>query len=360
MRTIRVLLCALPFVFSAIILNAKTEEVKTKVYEKNYTVNENTTLELHNIYGKIDVQNWEKNEVYIKVTIKVTGDKIKDAQELFDRTKINFTDSTDLVRVVTEFEKSSFFDFLENISDNDFEIDYDVSAPVYLKLNLHQKYGDIHVNEVHGYSEFYVKYGDLFAKNLFCPTEKPLSSVNIKYGNAEIQNTQKLIFNTKYSNIKLQNAIGIVAISKYSNYKIESITAAVCDSKYDTYDIQNIQNIKYTGKYVTLKIDTLQKALEASMGFGSIDVKHLLKSVNNVTVAGSYTDIKLKVSKDMKYQLTAAMDYSDFSEPNGFTTTTHNVDNNHESVIGYCGDSGSTNQFTFTCKYGDLKIKTFE
>lgn len=359
MKTFKILLCLIPLVFSVVFVHAKTDEVKTKVYEKTYPVNEKTTMELHNIYGKIDVQNWEKDEVYIKVTIKVTGEKLKDADELFKRTKINFTDSTDLVRVVTKFEKSSFFDFLETLSNDDFEIDYDVSAPVYLKLNLHQKYGDIHVNEVHGYSDFFVKYGNLYAKNLFCPIEKPLSSVNVKYGNAEIQNTKKLVINSKYSNITLKNAIGIVAISKYSNYKITDITAVVSESKYDTYEIQNIKSLQYTGKYVTVKIDTLSKSMTADIGFGSLNVKHLLKTVNKVTVASDYTDVKLKIEKDMDFHLTADLKNADFSEPAGFNTIVKNVDDNKLNVSGYCGNANSTNQFTFTGSYGDLKIKLF-
>lgn len=360
MKTIKMLLCIMPFVFSTIILNAETDKIKTKVYEKNYSVNENTLLELQNIYGNIDIQNWEKNEVHIKITIKVSGDNIQDAEKWFEKTKINFTDSTDKISVVTSFEKSSFLDFLETVSDNEFEINYDVSAPVYLKLNVSQKYGNIHVNEVHGYSQFFVKYGDLYAKNLYCPTDKPLSSVDVKYGNVEIQNTKKLIFNSKYSNIKLQNAIGIVTISKYSNYKIATITAAVCNAKYDTYDIQNIKNIQYTGKYITLKIDTLRQALETDLKYGSLDVKYLLNTVKKISVIVSYTDINLNLSKNMDYQLSVIADYMDFSEPVGFITTTHIENDNSLNITGYCGKANSSNQFSFICKYGDLRIKLFD
>ena len=362
MRTKKILLIVLAVSFSVLSFS-RTKEVQeaTKEYNKTAQVNEQTTLEIHNKYGKIDVKNWEKNEVQIHVTVKVTGSKIKDAQSYFDRTHIVFKDSVNLVYAKTVIDKEkSFFKWFEQTEKGSFEVNYEVYAPVYLKLNLHNKYGNIFLNEVHGYTQIFLKYGNLNANNLFFPAEKPLSTINIKYGNATISNGKKLVLNTKYSNVEIQKATALIAISKYCNYKIKTVLFAVCNSKYDTYKIENIKSLKFTGGYETLKIDTLSLKLNLDLDYGSVSVAHLLPTTKSVTIESDYTDIKLKVSREMNFTLDGDFDYADFSSPYGFSTFESKIDNQQSKIKGFCGQKNAGSHFSFNCDYGDVKIKNFD
>ncbi len=362
MNTKKFLFIVLTVLFSTLGFagNSKIQEV-TKDTIRLFPVNEQTTLEIHNRYGKIDIKNWEKNEVRIHVTIKVSGDKVEDAQSYFDRTHIIFRDSVNLVRVQTIIDKEkSFFHFFEQMEKGSFEVNYEIYAPVYMKLNLHNKYGDIFLNEVHGYTQIFLKYGNLSAKNLFFPAGKPLSIINIKYGNAEIANGKKLVLNTKYSNVKIEHATALIAISKYSGYKIQSVLAAVCNSKYDTYKIGNIKSLKFSGKYETIKIDTLSRNLKLDLEYGSISIAYLLPTTKEVTIQASYTDIKLKVARKMDFTLDGDFNYTGFSPPYDFSIFSSKVDNQHSIIKGFCGNRNSSQHFSFICQYGDIKIKNFD
>ncbi|RKX17711.1 MAG: hypothetical protein DRP35_10465 [Candidatus Zixiibacteriota bacterium] len=362
MKTKKILLIVLAVSFSVLSFS-RTEEKKevTKEYDKTAQVNKQTTLEIHNKYGKIDVKNWEKNEVQIHVTVKVTGNKIKDAQSYFDRTHIVFKDSVGLVYAKTTIDKEkSFFNWFEQIEKGSFEVNYEIFAPVYIKLNLHNKYGDIFLNEVHGYTQIFLKYGSLNANNLFFPAEKPLSTINIKYGNATIDNGRKLVLNTKYSNIEIQKVTALIAISKYCNYKIRTVSFAVCDSKYDNYKIANIKSLKFTGAYETLKIDTLSFGLNLDMDYGSATVLHLLSTTKSVAVESDYTNIKLNVSRKMSFTLDGNFDYTDFSSPYGFSTFWTKIDDQQTKTKGFCGQKDAESHFSFDCDYGDVKIKNFD
>ncbi len=365
MKTKKFLLITLSVLFISIVYSrTKDEPEVTKEYHKNFAVNEQTTMEIHNKYGKITVKNWAKNEVQIDVTVKVTGNKVKEAQKYFDQIHIIFKDSTNWIYAKTDIDKikdvNFKFFYIETSGKGGFEINYEIHAPVYLKLNLHNKYGDIFLNEVHGYSQIFLKYGNLSAKNLFFPSEKPVSTINISYGNADVINGKRLTFNVKYSNVSVQNCLALIAISKYSNFKLQKVLAANCDSKYDTYKINRIGILKFTGKYETLKIDTLTKKLDLELSYGSLSVQHLLPSVIGVKTETEYAGVKINVSKEMNFSFDASISYGDYSFPENCEVSVKVNDYTSSKVSGWCGDKNAGSYFQFESQYGDVKIRNFD
>ena len=76
------LFLVLLFVLSAGLVKA---DDFTKKYEKTFKVNAESTLEIYNKYGDVHIDNWEKDEVAIFVTITIKNASEKKANNAFEK-----------------------------------------------------------------------------------------------------------------------------------------------------------------------------------------------------------------------------------------------------------------------------------
>ena len=60
------------------LINAQDNQFK-KNYDKVYDVNENTSLEINNEYGDVDIKGWDKASISIGVEVKAIVSKEKKA-----------------------------------------------------------------------------------------------------------------------------------------------------------------------------------------------------------------------------------------------------------------------------------------
>ena len=72
---------------------------REKEVHETYEVNGDTKLTLKNKYGSIDIRDWDKQEIDIKVTIKLEDVRESKAEEILNSIKIDFS-----VRTVNAFQ----------------------------------------------------------------------------------------------------------------------------------------------------------------------------------------------------------------------------------------------------------------
>ena len=58
---------------------------KKKVITKTYQLSANQKVSITNTFGGVNVQSWERNEVKVEVTIKVSSNNERMAQEILDQ-----------------------------------------------------------------------------------------------------------------------------------------------------------------------------------------------------------------------------------------------------------------------------------
>ena len=90
--------------------NSRLELTKlefTKNFDKTFTVDKNEVVFLANKYGKIEVKTGGTNQVVVNVRVRINANSQEEAQKIFDRINIAFSNGPDYVKTETIIESQS-------------------------------------------------------------------------------------------------------------------------------------------------------------------------------------------------------------------------------------------------------------
>ncbi len=129
-------------------LSAQKQVFSNKI-EKNFSVNTSTNFTVDNKNGTIDFEVWEKNEIQIEVTYEVNTSKVEKAPVYLQAFTLNVeTDSNNIK--ITSVINDDFLDKTFRSGKSDYKINYHIKHPVYLNINVYNRYGDVNLNELSG------------------------------------------------------------------------------------------------------------------------------------------------------------------------------------------------------------------
>lgn len=339
-----------------------------KEYNKEFTVDMDDKLMLNNRYGKIEVKTWDQPKVKVDVTVIVDARNEDNAQEVFDRIKIEFGQTSGMVSVKTEIEEGkSWGSWLWGSSSSEFEINYLVYMPSQHDLDLSNKYGHSWVEDFSGTGKMNVKYGDLFAGNI-----KEDLELYVGYGNATVGTTKKfrgevkygklvldkcadMNLEIKYSKLNVESANKVRLVSGYDDIHFGSIDYLDAYVKYSDLEIHNMNACDVEAKYTDVHIENLNKEGDFEMGYGGLRIDDLAKGFSNLDITGKYTGIKIHPSSSAAYRLSAWAKYASIHYPDGMKISRDIDSNNTHEIEGYQNDkNGGT--IKVNSSYGSVKI----
>ena len=247
-----------------------SQENFTKNYEKSYTLNKNSFFKISNKYGKVHIENTNTDKLEILVTISVETKNKDKADKVFNKIKINFNQSGDVITAETKIEK--------DIKVRKFSIDYNIKMPEDLKIDLTNKYGDIFINKLKSKSTITCKYGHLKINELITSELSNMATVNIKYSGGDINKCDYLNLDIKYSEMKIGESRAVYVNSGYSKLEFDKAYVLKVISKYDpTFEIGEVTKIELEGKYSNYEIGKLYNALKADVSYSNLELDNLNK-----------------------------------------------------------------------------------
>lgn len=347
------------FIFANVALYAKPDQY-TKEINKEYDVNAETLIDIENKYGDVNIVNWDKNKVKFEIQISVDHQREDKAKELLDYITVNFTESNNTIKAVTEIDdKFNRSGGIFNISSTtkEFSIDYTVKMPKNLNLDLANKYGNVYIDELTGKSDIEVKYGNLKANRILRDNTKPLSRVYLAYSDGAIKEVEWLKYEIKYAKLELEKSKALIGISKYSKVFIDKNSSVVCESKYDKYDIGILSNFVCESKYTDFKFGQLDKQLDIVSKYGDVKVDKIKKGFEKIKIDNGYGQIRLGIESGASYHLDGVADYANIKYPSGYNL--NKIEKNTEmKVSGIIGEDKETNsEVIIQTKYGNVKLE---
>ncbi len=359
MKKLKFKLFTLILIIASFNLSAKQQQEFQKKINWHYKVNQSTILKIENKFGNINIKNWEKNEIQINVTIKAKAKNENSAKKIFNRITINLSKDTNIISLITEIKNKGFQIQLFSVNTNeDYSINYDIFAPVYLKLDLSNKFGDIFINEIHSKSNISIKYGSLRAKKILFPDYKPYGKISISYGDAKIDKITWTNIISKYSEFDISESQALFIYGRYSEYKFNKNIAVICDSKFDDYKIKNTDNFVITGAYNDVKIGNLKKQLVVDSKYGDYKIENIDKDFTKIRLSLDYVDIKMAMSSQSEFKLKINAKYTDLDLPQKILGITNIEESNININKNYNSDN-SKNKVNITSTYGDISIKFY-
>lgn len=280
---------------------------KTKLISKSYAVDRNDKLSIDNLYGKVAVHTWTKNEIKISIEIKAYESSESSAAQLLESVNINELRNGDLISYKTSFEKTSvnFWSKIRNGKEErrGVQVNYEIFMPAKNPLDITNRYGSTEIDDFNGPVNISSSYGSFSSGSL----DNAANQVKITYGSASINNFSKGKLSVSYGSLKLDKGEDLTANIRYSSARISQLSGS------GTFDIA------YTGGF---KIDEVER------------------NVRNLVINSSYSGLTLGIKQGADFDFDVTVSYAGF-----------NFDDERVNLINKVADSSKPRSWSPTKNY---------
>lgn len=350
------------------IIGQQQEFVKN--FNKSFTVGKNEVVMLANKYGRIDVKTGAANQVSVSVRVRVNATSQEEAQKMFDRINIAFSNGPEFVKAETVIESQNDATIWRwnKAQTSDFAIDYEVVMPVNNRLDLSNKYGTSTIAALNAAVKIEHKYGD------FKLDGATAAIVDVAYGGGQLGTISALNASVSYGKLTSPNVNALKMKSKYSSFKFGKMQMADVQSAYDDYQIEKVDNLKVEARYGDMNVGTVDelainsnytdfkiKLIEVSADFqtqnGNVHIGALKSGFGTINIKGNYTDYSLAIDPSVSYQLDATGSYGNLQNPASIKTSYSNESNYKREVMGTVGNPNTKSVVRVRLTHGNFRIK---
>ncbi len=330
----------------------------TKEVRKEFAVNPNTRIEVVNKYGNVDIVNRADAALTIDVTVKVNIRDQQKAEDLLRMIQINISQEGDLIRAITDISEDFGRYFRGFHTDNGgLEINYKISMPKTVPVNLSNKYGNVFIDELQSTSTIDVKYGKLTANKILHDAKEPLSKIYLSYSNGSIQEVRWIEIDIKYSKINITDSKALAILSKYSKVYVTNASSIVCESKYDTYEIGKLNNFVTTAAYGHFAISSLSGKMQTETKYSDVLVDRISAGFEGIKINNSYGTYKLGIDPSASYKLNGYSKYCNIEYPENNARVNRFNENNEMKVDGTVGNAQNAKaEVSVTSHYGNIRL----
>ncbi len=330
----------------------------TKEYHKEYKASQGTRLDLNNRYGDIVVETSESDEVLIDVKVTVRYPSRERAERLLSYIDVQFTEGENFIAAKTVIDEKFNFTGWGGESRR-FTIDYNVKMPVWMDLELANRYGNTELDDLNGFVELDIKYGNLTASKFLRGNEKPMNTLNLAYGKGTIGEAGWLDATIRYSgNFTVEKSQALLIDSKYSKLQLGTTSSVVGETKYDNLRIEYINNLVLDAGYADINIGTLSKKLVFEGGYGSFNIDRIPPGFESLEVESKYMGIGLGIDEGASYDLDARVSYGSLKlNDDNFQNRRRIIENNSSEISGVVGKNESpASTVKVTSSYGTVRL----
>lgn len=337
----------LSFIFVTCIYGEDKEKLITQVYN----VKSNTKLSIENKYGDIDIKDWEKKTIDIKIHIKVADASDKEAEEILNMINIDFRESGNEIFVETVFDESlsRIISRRSGINDKNFEIEYVVYMPKDVPLRIYNKYGSVFISENVASPNIEIKYGKLRANKILSIDKNNMTHVTLAYSDAAIEECSWLKLDLKYSKTNISTSKALIVISKYSKLFIEKGSSLVSESKYDSYQVGYLRNFVASAGYSNFRFNGISHKIALETKYTDVNIDLVPKDFESIEIENEYGGYKIGIASDASYKIKGHAKYAKINYPDNSRVNRFN-ENGEFRVEGYVGNESD--------KMASVKIET--
>ena len=279
---------------------------ETRTFKKVLPVNRETTLEIVNKYGTIQITPWNRDSASIRAEIKAYAKDRSRFTKMFDGINVNISDSKYLIKAQTDFTSNinTLFESFKGMTnkiisyDSHIEINYFISIPEYLNLKIDNKYGDVYMENSSGEFRLSVSNGSFKANSLGKNV-----SLDLVFCDARITSMISGNIDASFSELSLGTTEDLSVNSISSKYDIRKAETIRGESKRDKFFIENIGSIQCNSYFTDYKIDNLKKEINVTTRYGSFTTDLIDKGFDDININSNYSDLSLTLDQGASYNM---------------------------------------------------------
>ena len=277
---------------------------ETRSFIKTVTVGKETTLEVSNKYGTIQITPWNKDSAYIRAEVKAYAKDQSKLKKMFDGITVNITDSKYMVRAQTEFTSNinMLFESFKGMTskiisyDSHIEINYYINIPEYLNLKIENKYGDVYMENNTGEFNISISNGSFKANSL-----GKKASITMVFCDAKINSIGSGNVDASFSEVSIGETEDLSINSISSKYDIKKAGMISGESRRDKFFIENIGSLQGNAYFTDYKVNTVRKEINLTTRYGSINADLIEKGFEYININSSYSDLSLRFDPGSSY-----------------------------------------------------------
>jgi len=282
------------------------KETETRSFIKTLPISRETTLEISNKYGRIEITPWNKDSAYIRAEVKAYAKDRSKLSKMFEGITVNINDSKYLVRAQTEFTSNinTLFESFKGMTskiisyDSRIEINYYISIPEYLNLKIENKYGDVYMENNTGEFRITISNGSFKANSL-----GKNSSINMAFCDAKISSVVSGNIDASFSEVSIGETADLSINSISSKYDIRKAGKLRSESKRDKFFIENVESLQGNAYFTDYKLNNLMKELNLTTRYGSFNTDLIEKGFESININSNFSDISLVFDPGSSYNL---------------------------------------------------------
>jgi hypothetical protein len=336
---------------------------ETRNYIKSFRAGKETTLEVYNKYGTVQVTQWKKDSVLVRGEIKAFASDREKLENMFDDVNINIEESKYTIRAETGFTKniSRIFENFKGMTskfisyDTRVEINYYITVPEYINMSIENKYGDVYLENNTGDLSITLSNGSFKANSL-----GKNASLNLSFCDATVHSMASGNIDASFSELSFDD-IGDMKISSISSkYNIRKAGMIDAESKRDKFYIDDISVMKGDAYFTDFNLKYLKKEVSLSTRYGNISIDMVSSRFESINLKTGYTDVTLDFEPGSSYNV-------DIRHLNAFVVISDknartdkkvlNEDKKEYITSGSVGREPSTSKVTIDATHGDIYLK---
>lgn len=287
---------------------------KHKRIDKSFKSVENLKIDAH--HGKIQIKNWDKDEIRFEILITVDGSNEDKNETMADNITIDFTEGGQ--QLVAQTVLGDFFS-IKKLSNSLFnkgkiKIAYSVQMPASVNLEIVQKNGDVFMDDHSARFSLDQNGGNFTANGLNGNNRLKLSNVNVKIN--QLANTE---LDASGSELDIENADKITGESRDSEYNIQVIDNLNIKSSRDKFDIEEIETLYGTSNFTKFEIAQLGDEVDYELKFGHINIFNINNMYSFIKLDSKYGNIGLSFMKGCNLDYEINHKSVKFDNSNDFT-----------------------------------------
>ena len=259
---------------------------------RSFPASRETTLEVENKYGKIQVVTWDKDSVAMDVDIFLTESSASKLRKLKEDIKIDFTGTNNLHHCQNRDRRAkaaALASELKSISNTisgsnkRVEINYMVYVPAILDVVLNNKFGDIYMDDLDGQVDIELSNGVLKANRL-----EGNASISLSFANGMIKSLGSSTMKLSYSDLVLNEVSQLDLDSKSSKLNVDSVNVLKINSRRDKLYFKQVEYFYGKSNFTQVWIYDFLRESDVYMKYGELTIEHVMPAFSKICGIGIY------------------------------------------------------------------------
>ncbi len=355
------------------ISEAKNGPGETRTATLTFEVSPSDVIDLQAKYTDVQVEAWDKNEVFIEATLRFDG-KMNDRVQRFldsfeEEVRDNISDSPGTLYIKTNLDEPNKFQLGSkhigiqiDYREDELKLEYKLKVPAKNELKIKNSYRDVML--IGDFSEVEIDQysGDLEAGSI---TE---AEIKLKYGTAffdEIEIAEmelyeqeitankigQLTIETKYSELKIEELGETEIVSYESDFEIDKLSYLSGNLKYGKLEVTELFE---EGELTTYEFDIEAKSIGSLTLENSKYGKFEAGTVESLTLIESYED-----DFDLETLATLKVEESKYANYDiGNLTKKFEMEKGYEGSVDIDAIANDVSSIEITGKYVETSIDT--